>query len=370
MRAAGIVVAEDFSCCRGLPSFSEAAAPFRNRNLALLDVLGKSILTRTISRLQWHGIQPVSVVSNSDLARAPHLDWDASTADFEYNPSGDQWQPVQHLIFKYAKEGVKAVVVIRLGPYTELNYFDVLRFHETKRKLVTFVADSKGPLQIAAINLTGPMESLEFFQNLCSAPLSNWDCSSSSRYVFNGYVNRLESPSNLRQLARDALLRRCELQPVGNETNPGVWLGPGAQVHARARIIAPAYIGAHTKIRAAAVVARASSIEHHCEVDCATIIDDAHVLPFSYLGAGLAVAHALVDGDRLLQLANNLELQIRDRRLLGPTRSSSRILELKRRAVARMLNTVFPKRVPPGVWANSFKAFLSLAEIALLPLRK
>jgi NDP-sugar pyrophosphorylase family protein len=340
VRAAGIVVVQDSSCSGALAS-SPLELPFVSRNLALLDLLGKSVLTRTISRLQWYGIQPVSVVSNSNLAKIPQLDWDPTTANLEYDRSGDHWLAVERLLFEYAESGVKVVLLIQLGAYAELNYFDLLRFHRANGKVVTTVAATEGPLQTAVGNLTEPIDCLELFQDLWSASPDR-DRSNASRFMFHGYVNRLRSPYNLRQLARDALECLCELRPVGHEIKPGIWLGPGVRVHARAGIIKPAYIGAYSKIRAAAVVTRGSSIERHCEVDCGTIIDDTNVLPFSCVGPGLALRHALVDGGRLLHLGHNVELQIRDRRLLSPIRPQSSIVGLRDIIRERILNAVFP----------------------------
>lgn len=339
MRAAGILVVQDsdYSCAQG--SFSNTGLPFGNRNLAVLDLLGESVLSRVIARLQRHGIRPVSVVSNNDLAHAPRLSWDDGAADLEYNASGDLWPSIERLLFEYAKQDVKAVVLVHLAAYAEVDYFDVLRFHRVNGKPVTVVDDAEGPLHITVLDLKYPMECAELLRDSWNGGLWARNRSSGAcRYIFDGYVNRLENAHDFRRLAKDALTRRCELRPLGREIRPGVWLGPGARVDARARVLAPAYVGAHSKVRAAALVTRASSVEHHCDVDCGTVIDDTNVLPFSYLGPGLEVAHALVDGGRLLHLAHNLELQIRDSRLLGRLRSPSAILRLRDRVLAHILS--------------------------------
>jgi NDP-sugar pyrophosphorylase family protein len=336
VRAAGILVVQDSSYSCALSSFSSAGLPFGNRNLALLDLLGESVLNRIISRLQRYGIQRVSVVANTDLAHAPHLSWDASAADLDYNPSGELWASVERLIFDYAKQDIKALVLVQVSAYAEVDYFDVLRFHRANGKLVTTVGDSEGPLNITVLDLTKPMECAELLRNSWNGGFWDRNRSNAGRYVFNGYINRLENAYDFRRLAKDALTRRCELRPLGREVRPGVWLGQGARVDSRARVLAPSYIGAYSKIRAAALVTRVSTVEHHCEVDCGTVIDDASVLPFSYLGPGLEVAHAMVDGGRLMHLAHNLELQIRDHRLLGRLRSPNPILRVRDKVLARL----------------------------------
>jgi hypothetical protein len=337
VRTAGILVVQDSSYSSALKN-SSAGLPFGNRNLALLDILGDSVLNRTISRLQRYGIQPVSVVSNTDLAHAPQLTWDPSSADLEYNSSGELWPSVERLIFEYSNQNVKALVLIQVSPYADIDYFDILRFHRANGKLVTTVGDSEGPLNISVLDLTQPAECAELMRNYWNGGVWERNRSIAGRYVFRGYVNRLESSYDFRRLAKDALMRRCELRPIGREVRPGVWLGHGARVSSRARVLTPTYIGSYSKVRAAALVTRASTVEHHSEVDCGTVIDDANVLPFSYLGPGLEVAHAVVDGGRLLHLAHNLELQIHDQKLLGRLRSPNPILRLRDRLVARVLS--------------------------------
>ena len=344
MRAAGILVVQVSDCSCAVGSLSDAGSPFGSRNLALLELLGDSVLSRTISRLHCYDIQPVTVVSNSDLAHASQFGWDAASADLKYS-SGDPWPSIEHLLFEYAKQGVKALVLIQLGAYAEVDYSDVLRFHRANGKLVTSVGDAEGPLQITVLDLTQPAECSELLRNSWSGSVWNRNRPSAGRYLFEGYVNRLDNYYDLRRLAQDALGRHCELRPVGREVTPGVWFGPGARVDSRARVFAPAYIGEHSKIRAAAQVTHASSVEHHCEVDCGTVIDDANVLPFSYLGPGLKVAHALVDGSRLLHLAHNLELQIRDHRFLDRLRSPNPMLRLKDRVVARVAPMLEPREI-------------------------
>ena len=338
MRTVGILVVQGSSYSCALSSLSSARLPFGNRNLALLDLLGESVLNRLIFRLQRYGIQRVSVVSNIDLAHAPRLSWDEAAADLEFNPSGELWSSVERLIFEYAKQDVKALVLMQVSAYAEIDYSDVLRFHRANDKLITTVGDSEGPLDISVLDLTQPGECAELLRNSWNGRFWDRNRSSASRYVFGGYVNRLENSYDFRRLAKDALSRRCELRPVGREIRPGVWVGHGARLDPRARVLAPAYIGPHSKVRAAALVTRASTVEHHCDVDCGTVIDDANVLPFSYLGPGLEVAHAMVDGGRLLHLAHNLELEIRDHRLLGRLRSPNPILRFKDRLVARILS--------------------------------
>ncbi len=91
---------------------------------------------------------------------------------------------------------------------------------------------------------------------------------------------------------------------------PGVWVGEGARIHHKARIVAPAFIGAQTKIRASALITRSTVIEHHAEVDCGTVVENSTVLPYTYVGAGLDVMHSVVGFRRLRTWCANVEVEI------------------------------------------------------------
>jgi hypothetical protein len=136
-------------------------------------------------------------------------------------------------------------------------------------------------------------------------------------YPFSGYVNHLESPHDLRALAMDGLMQRAQLRPIGEEWKPGVWVGRGAHIHRRARVLSPAFIGAGSRVRAAAVVTRCTALEHHTVVDCGTVVEDVSTLPYTYLGAGLDVTHALVGHRRLWNFKRNVEIEFTGDRLIG-----------------------------------------------------
>ena len=140
-----------------------------------------------------------------------------------------------------------------------------------------------------------------------------------SDYLTTGYVNRLADARDLRRLVADAFQGRCAIRPRGREVKPGVWIDDGARVHRSARIVAPAYIGRGTRVRAAALVTRFSNLERRCLVDYGTAIEDSSVLPYTHVGRGLDVAHAVVEGSRLVNLSRNVAVTIRDANLIGPT---------------------------------------------------
>ena len=85
----------------------------------------------------------------------------------------------------------------------------------------------------------------------------------------SGYSNRLKTAADLRCLALDGLLHKNSISPEGTEIRPGVWIAKSARVHPRARIVAPAFIGVYSKIRAAALITRGTVVEHHADRHCA-----------------------------------------------------------------------------------------------------
>jgi UDP-3-O-[3-hydroxymyristoyl] glucosamine N-acyltransferase len=61
---------------------------------------------------------------------------------------------------------------------------------------------------------------------------------------------------------------------MGREIKPRVWVDDGAQLHRRARVVAPAYIGRASSVREDTLITRFSNVESFCEVDYGTAIED------------------------------------------------------------------------------------------------
>ena len=261
--------------------------------IAGLEILGQSLVEHTIGRLHSAGINEVSIVREGGFSL---------TAGRRFVPD---------VLMKQARKGFEKVLLIRLGAYTEVDFADLLRFHGEADAGVTRVCDASGPLD---------------FWVLDSAPARrrlNLDLPSEvnppSDYLTGGYVNRLADAHDLRRLVVDAFQGRCAIRPRGREMKPGVWIDDGARVHHSARIVAPAYVGRGTRVRASALITRFSNLERRCLVDYGTAIEDSSVLPYTHVGRGLDVSHAVVEGSRLVNLSRNVALTIRDANLIGPT---------------------------------------------------
>lgn len=271
--------------------------------IAALEVLGQSIVGRTVTRLQAAGVNAVSVVSEAGMSPAACRRF------------------VPQVLLQQAKKGFARVLLVRLGAYAEVDFADLLRFHHNAGATVTRVCDAQGPLDIWALDAAPEAQSA-----LSLDPPS--DAGTPSTYLTSGYVNRLTSARDLRLLVADAFLGRCALRPRGREIRPGVWIDDGARVHRSARIVAPAYIGRGARVRASALITRFSNVERRCLVDYGTAIEDSSLLPHTYVGRGLDVAHAVVDGNRLVNLSRNVAVTIEDANILGRTVSTRRWLGL------------------------------------------
>lgn len=278
--------------------------------LPLLDVLGKSVVHHVSDRLQRAGVEAITALTDETLYQDAALRDGNSQATCR--PAADVWRAAQDAFSAYAEEGVDNILLLRLGPYCEFEVEELLRFHQERRQNATVLCDENGPLDAAVVQGGHRNDAAFLLHNrLRSTRVPSQPC------LTGAYVNRLESARDLRRLAQDALLMRCEIRPNGQEVKPGVWVGERARIHRTARVLAPAFVGAQAKLRAASVVTRCSVVEHHAEVDCGTVLEDTSVLPYTYVGAGLDASHAVAGFGTIAHLRRQAEVEIADPRLLG-----------------------------------------------------
>ena len=333
--------AEDKGCTDGVV----AGVP-----IAYLDVLGQSVLERVIRRLRRSGITQATVISDTPhqaegfTRQAEFL----SAVKYVQAHGAEFWEAGERAFLQSAEAGADLVLTLRVGPYVEVDYDELIQHHLDRHCAVTKTVDHQGSnLEVFVLSASWRKDAAALFQSHLRH--LRRDC---TPFRCNGYVNRLENASDLRRLGVDGLLRRNSVCPCGIELKPGVWVGPWARIHRKARVVAPAYIGAHAKVRAAAVVTRGSSIEHHAEIDCGTVVENATLLPFSRIGAGLDVMHSVVGFQRIAHLVLNSEVEIHDARLVGmaPFSSISRLA-----GSTAALFAFLPKQIWRGFLAKSHR---------------
>jgi NDP-sugar pyrophosphorylase family protein len=319
---------------------------FAGMPLALLDIAGKSLLEHVTGRLRRFGIEDIAVVCDSSFdhsACSPQQPVRRHMVDRE-----NLWSTCEAVFNDFAQAGAEMVLVQRLGAYVEVNYDHFLQFHLDRTAQVSLLCDESSGVDLVAICTSRRNAAAYMFRHR----LSQFH-QPPAQYFFTGVVNRMRDIRDFRQLTHDVLLHRTELRPAGEEIRPGIWAGHGARIERGARLVAPVFLGAHSKIRAAAVITRASSIGHHAEIDCGTIVEASSVLPYSYVGAALELANSVAGFSRLASLERNVEVEIADRKLLGlrSASASRRALEtaalFARFVPIEMIRGIFaPRRQP------------------------
>jgi hypothetical protein len=305
--------------------------------LALLDVAGVSPLLRTAQRLESFAISPVTAIvegAPTSLKRALRLppEIDCRTA-----PADRFWRAAESAFGDLVQSGAEIVLLVRLGAYAEIDFERFIQFHLERRCHVSRVAHESAAVQIFCLSASRRNDAASLFRSGLIRCRS--ECAS---VLDEGYVNPLSDARDLRQFAIDLLTLKTQSRPAGREVRPGIWMGNGACVEKGARIIAPAFVGASARVRDSAVITRSTTIEHHAQVDCGTVVENCTVLPYTRLGAGLDLAHSLAGFGHIINLRRGATAEVVDPRILG--QASERITP---RLVGAAMS--LPRRVLRGV---------------------
>ena len=313
--------------------------------LALLPVLGRPVILHLVDHLLRFGIDGVAAISETVPApygrgaQRPGVRWVQS------GNYGNVWRAAEAAFNELAQAGTDLVLALRVGAYAELDFEQLVQFHLDQRNRVTAVEDSDGPLDIFVISASRRNDAAYMFRHKLASFRS--PC---GRFRFSGYTNRLRHAGDLRRLASDSFAGKTHILPAGSQIKPGVWVEDGARIHHGARILAPAFVGAHSKVRAAVVLTRGAVIEHHCQIDCGTVVEDASVLPYTYLGAGLDLSHAVAGFRRVIHLHRNVAVEINDPKLVGMAPATAPMRAL---AAAASLASFLPRQFLRGLFAPS-----------------
>jgi NDP-sugar pyrophosphorylase family protein len=285
--------------------------------LACVEILGRSVVEHTVRRLDAAGVKNISFVTEDLVSSFVPVQFTQDPQISMFHQPGNPWLLAARLLSGLTQSSVQTVLLIGLGAYVEFDFADVLRFHSEKGKPVTRIHDQQGPLDFWLLQVAS-----NGHNGSSANSLSLLDSDANSTYRHKGYVNRLRDARDLRRLVVDAFLARCAIRPAGRELKPGVWIDEGARVHRYARVVAPAYIGRKTRVQESALITRFSNIESHCDVECDCAVEDASVLPYTHLGRGIDVSHAVVNGSNFVHLGRNVAVSIDDPKLIGKNLSS------------------------------------------------
>jgi carbonic anhydrase/acetyltransferase-like protein (isoleucine patch superfamily) len=277
--------------------------------MAFWDVLGRSVLDRTLDRLRSQGISDISLMAE---AAGMERGLFGETEPTELLHSTGFWPAWDGIVSRCLGEGAAMLLFLRLGTYTEFELADLVHFHRETASSLTQVWDSRGALDLVLVDGDDLRNSEGSFRRRLSHMISG-----RRRYRFNGYSKRLIRPADYRSLVQDGLHGQCDIRPLGMEARPGIWMGRDAHIDPSVSVDGPAYIGNEVRIRDGVTITGECNIEQNTEVDCGTSIEGCSVLPHTYVGVGLRLTNAVVAGSKLFHLQRNIEVEIEDERLIG-----------------------------------------------------
>lgn len=278
--------------------------PATNRSFANVDVLGASLLDRTLAKVGALSTLPPKVLSGRNVPD--------QVLPLRATRSGSFMDSWEKAIAEYVAAGVETILLVRVGTYADVNYGELIDFHHETNSPLSQVYCGETSLDIAVVNAV----LLRHTEDRVRRALSHF-IPQQKRFRYQGYVNRLRSHEELHQLLEDGLCGHCQLQPVGVEVRPGVWCGKGTVIDSTVSIEGPAFVGARSKVASGCRISGMSSIESDCEVDCGTVIDSSLVLRGTYVGMALDVRNSIVGNGKIFNLDRSVEVSISDACLIG-----------------------------------------------------
>lgn len=275
-----------------------------------VDVLGRSVLRRMIGRFLQAEVEWISIAADATADSGDLQAFDVEKVDF--TTGSDLNLLIHSKLQEHLYRGIEHSFVVSANLYAETDILDMFYFHREGRHTATRATDREGVLDMWVVDCAKA-------QQFEPQELARKAQGTGTSYFIREYVNRLNHPRDLRRLACDALRRRCVMQPCGREIKPGIWIDENADIHRKARVVAPAYIGRAVKLREDTLITRCSNIEEGCYVDYGTVIEDASILQNTHVGIWLDVCRAVVDGNRLVSLGRDAVLEISDPSILRST---------------------------------------------------
>lgn len=318
-----------------------APESFLDTPLECVELVGRSVLERLIERFIAIDVECVSVLVEATApTRIPPFR--AHYGNVAVEVVRDLNSAIGEELAAYSQNGITHSFVTSAGAYTETDLLDLFCFHREARKPVTRTFDREGSLDLSVVDCAKiQFGDFDIFANTEENEIP--------KYFIREYVNRIYHPRDLRRLAADILRRSCETGPSGKQVRPGVWIDDGADVHRRARIVAPAYIGCGSKVRADALITRLSDIERNCCIDSGTVVEDSSILANTTVGICLDLCHAVAHGNMLWNLERDVAVEIVDADVMRFTTARKAVAHSNER-VEVPEDVVSRKPGMPGTW--------------------
>jgi len=261
------------------------------------EILGKSLLDRTVEKLDRFGVSHHTVVSSENIGQR------------------------EEAVAAYLRNGIDALFLLQLNAYTDLDFAELLKRHLEGQSPVTQASADDGLLDISLVQASAFRTADGAYRRALSTLTFPHDL-----FHYRGYVNRLMGPQDLFLLVEDGLRGRCGLQPIGNETRSRVWQGTDSEIDDSAMIAGPAFVGAGAHVAAGCTIAPGSAIERDCEIDCGTSVQESWIQQNTYVGVALDVRRSIVSGETLFHIDRNVKLNIGDSHFIGATAKSASLL--------------------------------------------
>jgi NDP-sugar pyrophosphorylase family protein len=273
--------------------------------LECVEVAGISLLERMVERFTAIGVERVSILVDEKISdRLPQFR--TNFANVTVKVVRELYPAMTQELADFSQNEIGHAFISSARAYAETDLLDFFCFHREARQAATRSCDKKGLLDLWAVDCAkaqrGDLESFLKDAGRDSAP----------KYFIWEYVNRLVHLRDLRQFAVDILKRNCETGPCGRQLRPGVWVDTDGEIHRRARIVAPAYVGCASKVKADALITRFSTIERDCCVDSGTVVEDTSILANTTVGICLDLCHAIAGGNKLWNLERDVAVEIID----------------------------------------------------------
>ena len=303
-----VVIGAEFERKPSTPTPASESEAELAASLPCIDVLGRSMIERTVERFIRAGVETVSVLVPAEMIHAVQ-----PFSTFFENVTVQLVADVSKAVIRHCQEfsrgGIEHAFIISASLYTETDLLDLFYFHREARQTATRAHGPDGALDLWVVDCAKAYHAV--LEDLLEEAQG-----SAASYIVRDYINHLSHPLDLRRLVTDSLRGRCAMRPSGTELKPGIWVDEGAEIHRKARIVAPAYIGRDSKVMEDTLITRCSNIERGCCVDYGTVIENSSLLANTHVGIWLDVCHAVVSGSKLMSLGRNVTLEIADRSIL------------------------------------------------------
>lgn len=300
-----------------------------SQRLEYLNILGRSTLERMVERFVRAEVEVVSVLVQDD---EPHCVIPPLTAfeNAKVQVVNNACSTIYEKLQEYWRNGIEHSFVICGSVYAETDLLDLFYFHREGRQATTRAIDRQGALNLWVMDTRKTQQSE--VKDIFAPPATT-----AASYFIREYVNRLAHPWDLRQFASDVLRGRCAIRPQGREIKRGIWIDDGAEIHRRARVVAPAYIGRASKVMEDTLITRFSNVEKDCCIDYGTVVEDSSILQNTHVGICLDVCHAVATGSKLISLPRDVVFDISDPAVMRSNGSLPKEVKIRKSARAGLL---------------------------------